>query len=114
MNINTKSLRKHLRAFVTAFLLVGFVAACAKQTFDVSGDGMMMGDDMMMAANADDISTFYLLGVNQTDMIDPVAVCGGADKVSKVETEITFMNGLLTGVTLGIYAPRQYRVYCKQ
>ena len=37
---------------------------------------------------------------------------GGADKVVRTEVQQTFVNGLLGFVTLGIYTPREARVYC--
>ena len=39
--------------------------------------------------------------------------CGGVDKVVKVEAQHTFINGLLGLVTLGIYTPRDAKIYCK-
>jgi hypothetical protein len=45
-------------------------------------------------------------------MVDAAKVCGGADKVSRVEVQETFPNVLLSIVTFGIYTPREARVYC--
>ncbi|EEJ1436193.1 lipoprotein bor, partial [Salmonella enterica subsp. houtenae] len=44
--------------------------------------------------------------------VDAAAICGGADKVMRTETQQTFVNGLLGFVTLGIYTPLEARVYC--
>ena len=43
-----------------------------------------------------------------------LAICGGSDKIIKVQTETTFLNGLLAALSYNIYAPRQVRVYCKK
>ena len=41
-------------------------------------------------------------------------ICGGAENVVKTETQQTFVNGLLSFITLGIYAPLERCVYCSQ
>ena len=53
-------------------------------------------------------------GLGQQKNLDPVAICGGVDKVKRVETQITFLNGLLSSLTFGIYTPFQARVYCSE
>ena len=55
---------------------------------------------------------FFVSGIGQEQEIDPVAICGSADKVAKVEVQQSFINGLLGFITYGIYTPRQARVYC--
>ena len=37
-------------------------------------------------------------------------ICGGAENIVKTETQQTFVNGLLSFITLGIYAPLEARV----
>ena len=55
---------------------------------------------------------FFVSGIGQSKQIDAAKVCGGADKVVRTEVQQTFVNGLLGFVTLGIYTPREARVYC--
>lgn len=57
---------------------------------------------------------FFISGLGQEKTIDAAAVCGGADKVSRTETQLTFMNGFLNVITFGIYTPREARVYCEK
>ncbi|MGC0794027.1 Bor family protein, partial [Pantoea agglomerans] len=51
-------------------------------------------------------------GIGQRKSIDAAQVCGGQEKVNRVEVQQTFVNGLLSVVTFGVYTPREARVYC--
>ncbi len=87
-------------------LLAGALAlsACSKQQFSINdGSGSLAKDDK---------HDFIVGGIRQTEVVDAATICSGADKVMSVEVEQTAMNAFLTVVSLGIYAPRQYRVTC--
>ena len=84
-------------------LLMG---GCAAQTFNINGaDGEV--------PTTQTSQTFFVSGIAQEKVMDAAQICGGADKVVKVEAQQTFLNGLLGFVTLGIYTPRDAKVYCK-
>jgi uncharacterized lipoprotein YajG len=86
-----------------AVLLIG---GCAAQTFNINGaDGEV--------PTSQKSQTFFISGLGQEKVTDAAQMCGGADKVVKVEAQHTFVNGLLGLVTLGIYTPRDAKVYCK-
>jgi len=85
--------------------LVLSLTGCAIQRFDVRPEAQN-------AATHDDSQTFWVGGIGQSQDIDAAKVCGGTSKVQRVETEVTAANVGLTIVTLGIYSPRQIRVYC--
>ena len=85
--------------------LVLSLTGCAIQRFDVRPEAQN-------AATHDDSQTFWVGGIGQSQDIDASKVCGGTSKVQRVETEMTAGNVGLTIVTLGIYSPRQIRVYC--
>ena len=55
---------------------------------------------------------YFVAGIGQKKDINAAEVCGGVDKVQKVEVQQTFLNGLLSVVTFSIYTPRMARVYC--
>ena len=57
------------------------------------------------------ISSFLELGRRKLSMQPKF---GGAENVVKTETQQTFVNGLLSFITLGIYTPLEARVYCSQ
>ena len=84
------------------------LSSCATQTFLVNSGEKISASTL----DIDKPSHFFINGLGQNDIIDAVEICGSADKVGKVETEITFLNGLLAGITFGIYTPYQYKVYC--
>lgn len=82
------------------------LGACSKQTFELGGGGSRVAQDAS--------STFFVGGIGQQHKINAAQVCGGKANVASVETEQTFLNGLLGAVTGGIYSPRQYRVVCSR
>lgn len=93
-------------AFFTILVVATLsLGACSKQEFVLqSMDGSKIEDDM---------SDFFVSGIGQKDKIDVASICGGPEKVMRVETELTFMNGLLGVLSGGLYTPRQYRVFCR-
>ena len=96
--------RKFVFCTVLVFATLS-LGACAKQEFVLqSMDGSKLEDDM---------SDFFISGIGQKDKIDVASICGGPEKVMRVETELTFINGLLGVLSGGLYTPRQYRVFCR-
>lgn len=83
------------------------LAGCSTQTFYVNNERGINPD-------VDKSQAFFIGGIGQQDEIDAAKTCGGADKVAKVETELTFLDGLLRGITFGFYSPRTARVYCSR
>lgn len=58
-------------------------------------------------------SHFFIAGLGQTDKIDAISICGKEENILAVESQQTFINGLIRLVTFSIYSPREYIVYCK-
>ena len=56
---------------------------------------------------------FLFWGIGQKKTLDVAQICGGADKVAKVQTIQEPMDILLGVITIGIYAPRTANVYCQ-
>ena len=81
------------------------LTGCAIQRFDVR-------PDVQNAPTHDNSQTFWVGGIGQSEEIDAAQVCGATGKVQRVETQMTAGNVGLTILTLGIYSPRQVRVYC--
>jgi hypothetical protein len=52
----------------------------------------------------------WLWGIVPATPIDVTQNCPGG--IATVETKMTFMNGLVSGLTLGIYTPRDVKVTC--
>lgn len=97
---------KTTKLFTAALLASAlFVSACSQQTFNINGGGGK--------AVKNEMHSFFVAGVGQTQTVNAAAICRGADNVVRVEAQQTFINILITQLTIGIYAPRQYRVYCR-
>jgi Bor protein len=56
--------------------------------------------------------SFYLNGLVGKSTIDTKAVCDGKN-VKQMQTQLTFLDGVLTLITLGIYAPHTVKVWCE-
>ncbi len=81
------------------------MTACSTQVAFVSGtDGRLAKEDMQ---------TFFVSGLGQSQSVDAAAICGGPDKVVKVETSLSPLNWLLGFLSSGIYTPRDAKIYCK-
>jgi len=87
-------------------LLVATLTGCAAQTFTVNGA-------TLNKPTVQQSQTFFISGLGQEQIIDAAAVCGGSHNIIKVEAQHTFVNGLLGLITLGIYTPRDAKVFCK-
>ncbi len=55
---------------------------------------------------------FYLWGLVGESHIDTRSVCAHS-KPTQMQSQMTFVDGLLSVVTLGIYSPQSARVWCK-
>jgi hypothetical protein len=83
------------------------MTGCATQRFDLTPPSQD-------AASFDDSQSFWVGGIGQKEEVEAGKVCGGANKVQRIETQLTPGNIGLTILTFGIYSPRQMRVYCNR
>ena len=96
-------MKKLLIAAITTMALSG----CAQQTFKIN-------DGIAEKPSQETKQTFFVQGLGQSQTIDAALVCGGADKVIRTEVQESGMDVLLRVVSLGIYTPREARVYCSK
>ena len=96
-------MKKMLLATALALLITG----CAQQTFTVQNKPAAENQ-----RKPSPIISSFLNWAEET--VDAAKICGGAENVVKTETQQTFVNGLLSFITLGIYTPLEARVYCSQ
>lgn len=80
-------------------------SGCATQTFLLSGANSTLDYETS--------ETFFVAGIGQEVEVNAAEVCGGADSVAKVETELRAIDVVFSYITGGIYSPRTSRVYCK-
>jgi hypothetical protein len=81
------------------------LCGCATQRFDVRTPATPY-------PALDEAQTFWIGGVGQDQELDATRVCGSSAKVVRVEMEQTAGNLGVSLLTLGVYSPRQVRVYC--
>jgi len=93
------------KALFTVTLVV-VLAGCAQQSFSIKDNVTDSSYTQRQTQH------FFVSGVGQEKYVDAASVCGGRDNVARIEVQQTFLNGLLSLVTLGIYTPREARVYC--
>jgi len=89
-----------------AMVICLFMAGCANQKFLVDGERATI-------PTYEGTHHFFIGGILQSKDVYPNEVCGEKG-ISAVETNMTFLNGFLGGLTMGIYTPRQYYIYCKK
>jgi len=80
-------------------------ASCATQT-------NLMSNDYDQVLKAKGNHGFWIAGIGQTKTEDLSQACGQGYKPAKTQTQWTATNILVTMLTLGIYYPREYRIYC--
>ena len=96
-------MKKMLLATALALLITG----CAQQTFTVQNKPATVAPRKPSPI----ISSFLELGRRKLSMQQNL---WRRRNVVKTETQQTFVNGLLSFITLGIYTPLEARVYCSQ
>ncbi|MCU6664279.1 MAG: Bor family protein [Silvania sp.] len=94
-------MKKLMIAVVAAVALSG----CAQQTFKVN-------NGIVEKPTQETRHSFFVNGIGQSKTIDAAQVCGGADKVVRTEVQEAGTDVLFRIITLGIYTPREARVYC--
>ena len=94
-----------MKITATIVLSLAFIlSACSTQTALVNGKG---GEK-----TKEEMQTFFVSGLGQTQSINAATVCGGAEKVAKVERVYSALNWGLGVLTAGIYTPYDAKVYC--
>lgn len=69
------------------------------------------GFKVATAPNFQERQDFYLWGLVGESHINTQKVCPNG--TSQIQSQLTFVDGLLNVITLGIYSPQSARVWCK-
>ncbi|MCS5452482.1 Bor family protein [Enterobacter huaxiensis] len=94
-----------MKKLIVAVVCAVALSGCAQQTFKInSGVATTPTEEVKQS--------FFISGLGQSQTVDAAQVCGGADKVVRTEVQESGMDVLLRVVSLGIYTPREARVYC--
>jgi len=95
-----------MKKIFVSLTLVASLCACSTQTALINGQGGSL--------TKQDMQTFFVAGLGQTQTMNAAEVCGGTDKVVKVERTTSFLNGLLSMLSNSIYSPQDAKVYCSK
>lgn len=96
-----------MKKLILMLYLVLFLQGCATQQFPINEN------KVPTIPTYEGITHFVFWGIGQTRQINPQEVCGKKE-VAAVETNTSFVHGLISMFTYGIYSPRNYAIYCKQ
>jgi hypothetical protein len=96
-------MKKTLAVVATVLTLAG----CCTQNFPLNQERMPT------VPTYEGTNHFIFWGLGQEKTVNPKDVCG-KKKITAVNTHYSFVQGLLTAITYGIYSPRGYSVYCEQ
>ncbi|MDX1473489.1 MAG: lipoprotein bor, partial [Reinekea sp.] len=64
------------------------VSGCATQSF-------VLNDQQPSVPTKETMQPFFVSGLGQTQEVDAAGICHGAENVAKVETHMSFLNGVL-------------------
>lgn len=90
-------------------MLVGLLGVSACSTVTIHP-----GSDLKLATapTHEERKNFFLWGLVGEHRVDVQQVCG-QQSVEQMQSQATFVDGLLGAVTLGIYAPHSVKVWCE-
>jgi uncharacterized lipoprotein YajG len=95
-------------SFLAAALLV--LSACSAQTYYVNPVPVNQEPSVPSKQKSDH---FFISGIGQEAETNAAEICGGADKVIKVTSQMSFLNGFVGFLSSGLYTPRVSKIYCK-
>jgi len=93
-----------MNRYLFALALCLTLCACATQSVVLQKENASLKQEEMQ--------NFFVSGLGQTQTLNAAEVCGGANRVAKVERVLTPLNWLLGLLTSGIYTPITAKVYC--
>ncbi len=94
-----------MRKILVCMAVVFALTSCCTQRFDVEGYR-----EVEPAYTGK--TRFFFWGLGQEEIYNPNEICGYRG-VSAVDTYTTFSDGLIGVITLGLYSPKSYSIYCK-
>jgi hypothetical protein len=96
-----------MKMFLLALCLI--VTSCATQQFKVTEKGKKRS-----VPSYEGKHHFIFWGLGQEKEVNALEACNEGQSIEAVDTHLTFVDGLLSAITYGIYYPRSYRIYCSK
>ena len=84
------------------------LSACANVTISKAGS-----DPASSPPNYEDSKSYFIGGLVGEHTVDVKKACNGGE-AKQMQSRTTFVNGLVSVITLGIYTPRTARVWCEE
>ena len=101
-------MKKYLILFTALFL----ITSCSTQRFSVNSK--MPIKDAKYRPHFTKSSNFFFWGIGQETILNANELCKQQGGVSFVESQLTLVQGLIAGITYGIYSPRTNNIYCNK
>lgn len=92
---------------ILMLLIALFLSECSTQKFYLTEESVGPG----LVATHESKANFFIYGLGQTKEVNAGQICGDRP-IRMLETRYSFIDGLLSVITYGIYSPRTYAVYC--
>ncbi|MDG2472218.1 MAG: Bor family protein [Pseudomonadales bacterium] len=83
------------------------LASCSTVTISPPG-----GEKISSSPSYQESKNFFLFGLIGEPRVDTKSVCNGSQAV-QMQSQSTFVNELITGLTFGLYAPHTVKVWCE-
>ncbi|HHQ4555765.1 Bor/Iss family lipoprotein [Aeromonas allosaccharophila] len=89
---------------------------CAKQVVDVNAaQAFTLGNENSVSSTEVTSHFFFSdIDIGLNEPIDAAAICHGAENIVRIETKQSWLDSLASGITYGIYTPREARIYCSK
>ena len=101
-----------MKKFLILFTSLLLIASCSTQRFSVNNHSKRQNPQSN--PHFTQTSHFFFGGLDQQTHINSSELCKDLGGVAFVETKLTFAQGLFTGLTYGVYAPRTNNIYCNK
>jgi hypothetical protein len=97
-----------IKQWSAALIAASLLAGCATVTIRPEGGAKTSAKPDYQATK-----NYFFWGLAGVHTIDVKEICEESG-VEQMQSQFTFMNGLLGAITVGIYAPKTAKVWCKE
>ena len=97
-----------LSLLAAALVAASLLAGCATVTIRPEG-----GDKVSTTPDYKKSKPYFFWGLSKAHFVDVQKVCEGKG-AEQIQSQYTFVDGLLGALTIGIYAPKTAKVWCKE
>ena len=107
VDLQFKKERKLKLYKVILLTVVVFMSACSSITINPNSSATVNSEP-----SYEERKSFFWWGLSGEHRVDVKKVCEKSE-AQQMQTQLTFTDGLLTFITLGIYSPHSVKVWCK-